>query len=177
MRKVVTLFLTAMTTGVGAAVVCGIEAPKAVASQKVNAAIARPVLTKLPDLKAGKVFIATYVPPETLGQYQPITWPVQVGQKIYLVCPFTNATTVAVSGSWKVGYFIDGKQVYSQDYGAIEGNGSRNPAGWWVGAGVGWHTYTCSLDYENAIHEMNEMNNKASVRFQVMPALPPPVHK
>ena len=120
----------------------------------------------LPDLGIEKIYFAKYVPPAELKQYEPINGSLSAGQKVYLVCRFTNSGA-AVHGKWRIAYFIDDKQVYSTIFGDFPAGRTQDPAGWWVPVTPGPHKYSCKLDPQNAIAESNKGNNSMTIPFDV----------
>lgn len=162
MRKIalaatVVLVLTVASTAAKAA-----DTPTSLSTQKSNL-LHGDGGTPVPDLKVDKVFLAKYVPPGALTQYEPVKQ-VLAGDKVFLVCKFTNDSNAAVSRPWKIGYYMDDALVRAMNFGAFAAHRSQDPASWWV-ATAGLHTYKCVLDYENAVYESNEDNNSASVMF------------
>jgi hypothetical protein len=130
----------------------------------------------LPDLKSNKVWIAKYTPPKTTTQYVPLTGDLTVGEKVYLVCEFSNIGG-DLKGNWRIGHYVDGNLVYYQNLGDIPAGHSQNPAGWYIPDKEGTHQYECVLDYERTISEQNKENNKMSIQFKVVkqPIIPKPI--
>lgn len=120
-----------------------------------------------PDLRVDRIDFARYVSPNQLKSYEYLdSNNMPYGERVYLVCAFSNQGAALV-GNWKVGYYINGNLVYSQSFGNIAAGAKQSPAGWYVLNNAGNNTYTCVLDYENAISEKSKLNNKATIRFTV----------
>lgn len=132
----------------------------------LSTSIVTPRMVPGPDLQADRVWIAQYVPPASLTQYIPLAGNPRPGQEVYLVCEFHDPGT-NLSGSWRVSWQIDGKEVYTSRFGNIEARGKRNPAARYVIPASGAHRLECVLDPDGQIAETNEANNRIASTFQV----------
>lgn len=135
---------------------------------KPDASVIAPIRL-FPDLVATRAYLAEYVPPALLTHYTPISGQVAYGQRVYLVCEIANQGPGNVAGTWKLGYFVDGVQVYAQTFGAMPAGRHQNPAGWYLANADGAHTYECKVDFTNAVKERSETNNSAKTTFTVKP--------
>lgn len=172
MRNGSFLAFVILAVGLGPATGDGADVPKISPLQRTPIAGARPPVVKLPDLRIETPFLAKYVPPGALTRYERLTQNPNWGEKIYLVCPFTNESDGPVSGDWKMGFYVDGKQVAVTKFGAIPAHHRQDPATQWVveGGGLGLHAYMCKLDFENTVTESNETNNDGWTLFMIQNA-------
>jgi len=118
------------------------------------------------DLRVESIYLAKYVRPENLKAYEPIDGSVSLGQKVYLVCRFSN-NGPEIRGRWKIAFQVDDQEVYTTELGDIPAGLTQDPAGYWIAATPGPHKYSCKLDPENAIAESNKDNNSMTISFDV----------
>ncbi len=136
-----------------------------------------PVKPALPDLKVNRVFVAKWVPPETLTDFQEIPATVKSGDKVFLVCEITNVGTVSVHGTYEVAFY-DGMNVVGThtiidrpQVGLLQ-----KPAVAWTAGTLGSHPYRCVVDTTDVIKELdgaNDLNNTKGMTVTVTPQLSP----
>ncbi len=161
-----------------AAQVAAAPAPPQKEVSKQEASQGHPaVVPALPDLKVNRVFVAKWVPPETLTDYQEVPATIKAGTKVFLVCEVTNAGTVPVHGTYEVAFFegmnLLGTHTITD---APQVGLLQKPAVAWTAAGLGAHVYRCVVDKPDAIKELdgaNDVNNVKGLTLNVTPAMGP----
>lgn len=110
-------------------------------------------ISKRPDLTIGKIWVT------------PLK--IFVGNKADLHCSFQNVGA-NLTGTWKIGYLIDGVEISTQNFGDIAAGASENPSSSWAATAPGVHRFGCILDYGNTVNETTKINNKALMEFNVL---------
>ncbi len=137
------------------------------AQAAAQASLAQALLLR-PDLAIDKVWIVKAGPLTLTRAPMPVTQ-LKKGVKYLMYCRYTNAGR-ALSGVWKLGYYVDGGMIWNQYWGNVgAGETQTKFIDKYVPTVVGSHTYECRLDYDNEVVERNEGNNKASITFTVIP--------
>ncbi|MCL4838291.1 MAG: hypothetical protein KJ058_10045 [Thermoanaerobaculia bacterium] len=135
-------------------------------------------LLALPDLEPIRLFLARWVPPATLTEYEEVPAVLLAGAKVFLVCEIRNNGPGDVRGTHRVDFRVDGATVAQQWIEARPQAGLlARPGGAWTAQPAGNHTYTCAVDAEGKVKETSEANNLRSMSVQVKPVMvPPPSH-
>lgn len=133
-------------------------------------------LLALPDLQPTRLFLARWVPPATLTEYEEMPAVLLAGARVFLVCELRNNGPGEVRGTYRVDFRIDGATVAQQWIEARPQAGLlAKPGGAWTAQPVGTHTFTCAVDAEGKVKETDEANNLRAISLQVKPVtLPPP---
>jgi hypothetical protein len=173
-----------VTFASGAVLVLGLVAQVAAApppppkQSKQKASQAQSLVTPaLPDLKVNRVFVAKWVPPRTLTDYQEIPATIKAGDKVYLVCEITNVGVVSVHGTYEVAFYDGMNLVGARTVtGAPQVGLLTKRAVEWTAAGLGSHPYRCVVDKSDVIKELdgtNELNNTKGMTLIVKTVLDP----
>ena len=169
----------------GAVMVLGLAAQGAAApppppkqtSQQQATQTQAAVKPALPDLKVNRVFVAKWVPPETLTAYQEVPATIKAGDKVFLVCEVTNVGAVSVHGTYEVAFYDSMNLLGTQTITDAPQVGMlQKPAVAWTAAGLGKHPYRCVVDKPDKIKELdgaNDVNNTKGMILTVKTVLDP----
>lgn len=120
-------------------------------AQKLGAQTTGAVIA-LTDLEPTRAFLAKWVPPATLTEYEEVPTVLLGTAKVFLVCEIRNNGPGDVRGTHRVDFRIDGATI-AQQWIVVRPQAGllTKPGGTWTAQPVGTHTYTCAVDAEGKV--------------------------